>query len=84
MRATRFRCGRGAIRLLLTCCLAAGFSQGVGAEAFARDALAAADYFAGKRTFTQRCGACHTLADEGAEPGRPESLRTFLARHRRG
>lgn len=33
------------------------------ADAFSRDTLADADYFAGKRTFTQRCGACHTLAD---------------------
>ena len=35
-------------------------------DAFSRTALADADYFAGKRTFTQRCGACHTLADSGS------------------
>jgi cytochrome c2 len=34
-------------------------------EDFSHEALAEADYFAGKRSFTQRCGACHTLADGG-------------------
>jgi cytochrome c2 len=38
-------------------------SAALAAEVYSRDALAGADYFAGKRTFTQRCGACHTLAD---------------------
>ena len=32
-------------------------------EILTRDALAGADYMAGRLTFLQRCSACHTLAD---------------------
>lgn len=36
-----------------------------------RDELAAADYGAGKRAFEQRCSACHTLAQGGANLSGP-------------
>ena len=43
-----------------------GPDTAVAEDRFSRAALAEADYFAGKRAFTQRCGACHTLADNSA------------------
>jgi cytochrome c2 len=46
--------------------IAGGDSVAAAAEKFSPEALANADYFSGKRSFTQRCGACHTLADGGA------------------
>jgi cytochrome c2 len=43
------------------------FATTVGAEeTFSRESLAQADYFDGLRAFTQRCGACHTLAESGS------------------
>jgi cytochrome c len=50
--------------LVASVCLLAAPLQA--AEPFDRDALVSADFFAGKQVFTQRCGACHTLANGGA------------------
>jgi cytochrome c2 len=53
---------------VVTALVTGGFSRSIAAaqDEFSRDALAHADYFAGRRSFTQRCGACHTLANDGA------------------
>ena len=43
-----------------------GPDTGFADDRFSPAALAEADYYSGKRAFTQRCGACHTLADNSA------------------
>jgi len=45
---------------------------------FSHNALAEADYFAGKRSFTQRCGACHTLAAGGSNLVGPNLYGMFV------
>jgi cytochrome c len=54
-----------------------GAGAAVAEDRFGRDALAEADYYAGKRTFTQRCGACHTLADNSANLVGPNLFGVF-------
>lgn len=56
----------GVLLVCLTTVFVVGSSVHWTAEAqgnYTRDALAAADYNAGRLSFLQRCSACHTLAD---------------------
>jgi cytochrome c2 len=63
------------VALLLTGSLGPGATSAQ--DSFSRAALADADYYAGKRAFTQRCGACHTLADNGANLVGPNLFGVF-------
>lgn len=65
------------VRILICVVFVAAALPAVAQERLAMEALRAADYLAGKRSFQSRCSACHTLAEDSGDIAGPNLWGVF-------